>query len=521
MKMFIPHGYCASVHVGGHAQTGGYGQLNRAFGLMCDHIEGFEIVLANGEHKKVWKPTSITRNQIVFPEDIGKENDDLFWAVMGGSPGNYGVLTHLQMRPLHDDKYPDSRAMRVFTPYTKEKMDKLLQVMTEMSDDPDFPRNFDYCLNLQTDIENSFYFKRGFEVKWVLEDGRWVKEGQTLTRDEEMLLYHPEQYTDGVPWAEEGQLAIPKIIVPMIAIYLSWTNVEGDKECFGSEERKWFEKVRCAAEPGVLDAPKIQANGSAKMEELLGLLTALLPESHPYFNPEAKTNYESHIDTLRYDDPTPMSQLTRYWPYEDAREFALPFEKRVYVSDKTDLSTNGWTKWVSDQVDVIAGGYAANDSLSLAVQFQYTGGKNSEIHRIGAENPQDSSHSFRTETTVCTVLDGFYDPRDPTALPTLLDWQHENDKGAMEGGIFCDKDRRYFWGTYHRPDDKDGGASLDSVWDKYFHSREHYDKLIAVKRKVDPEYVFTANMFGVDASNAPESRKILILPRRPEANETC
>ena len=108
-----------------------------------------------------------------------------------------------------------------------------------------------------------------------------------------MLLYHPEQYTDGVPWAEEGQLAIPKIIVPMIAIYLSWTNVEGDKECFGSEERKWFEKVRHAMEPLVLDSPKNQPNGSPKMEDMILFAKALmpLPESHPGFDPDARKNY--------------------------------------------------------------------------------------------------------------------------------------------------------------------------------------------------------------------------------------
>jgi hypothetical protein len=496
MKMFIPHGQCAGVHVGGHFQTGGYGMLERAFGMMCDHVEGFEIVLADGEHHKIWRP-----NSLYVPADIEKNNDDLYWAVLGGSPGNYGIITHLQIRPLHDDKYSGSHGMRVTTPYTKEILEKCTQVMAEMSDDPDCPRNFDYTLTVMTDYANSFYFKRAF------------KHEQNLTRDEEMLLYYPEQYADGIDWAESGLLAIPTRPIPVILIWFQWSNVHGNEGSFGCEEKKWFDKVRHAMGPLVLDSPKNQPNGSPKMEDMILFAKALmpLPESHPAFDPDARKNYELHVNTLRYTDPMEMSQLTRYWVYEDVREYVQPYEKRVYMTDKTDLSKNGWAKWLSEQADIIAGGYKCNDTLSLVLQIQLAGGKNSEIHRIGAEHPQNSSHSWRTDTTIVQVLDGFYDPRDPNALPTLLKWHEENDKQSMEGGRFCEKDRRYLWGSYHRPDDKDGGASLDAVWDKYFDSREKYDKLIDIKRRVDPEYVFTANMFGVDASNAPESKKLPIL----------
>ena len=55
-NIFLPVGMCAHVHLAGHVQTGGYGMLRRSFGLMCDYVEGFEIVLAEGSHKKIWKP---------------------------------------------------------------------------------------------------------------------------------------------------------------------------------------------------------------------------------------------------------------------------------------------------------------------------------------------------------------------------------------------------------------------------------------------------------------------------------
>ena len=49
--------------------------------------------------------------------------------------------------------------------------------------------------------------------------------------------------------------------------------------------------------------------------------------------------------------------------------------------------------------------------------------------------------------------------------------------------------------------------------EKYFDSEEKYQKLVQIKRRVDPEYIFTANMFGIDANNAPENRQVLITGR--------
>ena len=108
MQMFIPHGFCANVHVGGHVVTGGYGMCNRTFGIMCDYVEAFEIVMANGKLEKIWRP-----NSIFAPEETSEENNDLFWAVMGGSPGNYGIITHYIFQPLHDKDYPGIYTHRI------------------------------------------------------------------------------------------------------------------------------------------------------------------------------------------------------------------------------------------------------------------------------------------------------------------------------------------------------------------------------------------------------------------------
>ena len=74
--------------------------------------------------------------------ELIKNNDELFWAVMGGSPGNFGILTHVTFRPLHDKDYPDSRMMRFTIPYTAERHRNLETLLLEMNDDDEVPGNF-------------------------------------------------------------------------------------------------------------------------------------------------------------------------------------------------------------------------------------------------------------------------------------------------------------------------------------------------------------------------------------------
>ena len=80
-------------------------------------------------------------------------------------------------------------------------------------------------------------------------------------------------------------------------------------------------------------------------------------------------------------------------------------------------------------------------------------------------------------------------------------------------GIYTDHDRRFLWSSQGKETDPDKGMMLDSVWEKYYDSKDKYDKLVEIKRKFDPEYIFTANGMGIDASNAPEGKKTLIIEK--------
>jgi FAD/FMN-containing dehydrogenase len=63
--------------------------MYRAFGLFGDHIRSFEIITANSE-------------KVVVTQD---SNPELFFAVLGGCPGNFGALTHVTIEPHRDSDH--------------------------------------------------------------------------------------------------------------------------------------------------------------------------------------------------------------------------------------------------------------------------------------------------------------------------------------------------------------------------------------------------------------------------------
>lgn len=77
-------GIISTTGVGGLTLGGGIGHLARGCGLSCDNLVSAEVVTADGQIR-------------VASEH---ENEDLFWALRGGS-GNFGVVTSLELA-LHD-----------------------------------------------------------------------------------------------------------------------------------------------------------------------------------------------------------------------------------------------------------------------------------------------------------------------------------------------------------------------------------------------------------------------------------
>ncbi|HVH50311.1 MAG TPA: FAD-binding oxidoreductase, partial [Candidatus Bathyarchaeia archaeon] len=78
--LVFPAGVVSQTGAAGLVLGGGYGWLTRGFGMSCDNVEAFTLVVADG---------SVVRA-------TAKENADLFWALRGGG-GNFGVVTEFDV----------------------------------------------------------------------------------------------------------------------------------------------------------------------------------------------------------------------------------------------------------------------------------------------------------------------------------------------------------------------------------------------------------------------------------------
>lgn len=80
--LHVPGGECPDVCIGGYVQGGGYGFTSCTYGMSCDNIISMTVMLADG---------SVVRCD-------ASQNYDLWWAMRGGTGGNFGVLLSITYR---------------------------------------------------------------------------------------------------------------------------------------------------------------------------------------------------------------------------------------------------------------------------------------------------------------------------------------------------------------------------------------------------------------------------------------
>jgi len=110
-KIFIPHGMCKYVGVGGHFQSSANGFGAHSFGSGMDYVTSLRLVMANG--------TAVTLTRT--GPDVA-----LYKAVLGSSPGSWGVVIHYTFEAIRDEDFPHTKLIYRKFPYSKSLLRKAL-----------------------------------------------------------------------------------------------------------------------------------------------------------------------------------------------------------------------------------------------------------------------------------------------------------------------------------------------------------------------------------------------------------
>ncbi|KAF9560518.1 hypothetical protein EC968_006136 [Mortierella alpina] len=415
---FLPTGQCSYVNLGGHLHTGGYGQQARAFGLLADYVEKVRIITAVDD-----APRWVCRNV---------EGDRrLFRAILGGSPGNYGVVTDVTLNVIRDEDHPEARGLRGLFLYSEQTLKRILDVLVKQDDTDDTPGDYDVIISLMS------------------------------RRDE-----------------EENRPATA------IVVFAQWANLGGRGQSYNS---KFFDDL-------------LEAGGGRNVF------------------------YPFHGIRLLGDKYVKMSELCSHWVFSMVREYQLPYYKRLYLSNSngTYLKEKNWTTWVASRVQELE--VSNENGLHIAGQFQYVGGKHSQLKAKAAYNL--TSLSWRDSHFGCT-LDVFYDypgtkaeraalRKDPTSEKSIVAlekvrqvaeaWALKNDKEGVTDRKFTTQDRRLMWGSHDH--------DLVEAKAFYFETQAQYNELSELKKEMDPYCVFTANKFSVgphpERLNIPMNQKVTV-----------
>lgn len=305
--LFMPTGQCYNVHVGGHAQTGGYGQLSRAFGLFSDQIVSFEIFLANGTKKTI---------AVDSPEQADK---DLFFAVLGGGPGNYGIVTHITIRPRKDSDHQYSRAFKQVIPYDP-KLDHniLVQLFDLVREWENAPGDYDFSFTVAAAEEDFIANQLG-----------------VASKDDFMVTFFG---------GKNGSSPFNVVLV-----YFQYSNLDNKPDTY---DPSWCNKIK-----------------------------AILSTSDSSWWEWVEQEIIDRIVVMCDDDEiTPISEsVTQLWTYEGTREFNYPFLKNAQVTDK--VASPDWSEWAATRIDKMSG--RSEEGLMVFVQCENFGGQNSAVTKNG------------------------------------------------------------------------------------------------------------------------------------------
>jgi len=426
---FFPHGECCAVHVGGHTQTGGLSVITRTFGAMIDHLLRFDIILADGTKRTV-------RRESTDPTDR-----DLWFAVLGGSPGNFGVVTSITVKYLNDADHPKARGFKMAWFFRQSTLQQLVQIINEINDDPTTDPDFALTvIALGEEYDPA--------LPSVLPD----------TFDNQMMRNYPNLVgKDRFHW-----------VVPSIVVFGVWTNSKGPGQD-DSHVDAVFERFRQM--PGMLS---------------MDLLNRLFPN-----------------DSLMDGTQTMvLSKIMQSLTFENPREFNMPCKKLLWfgknthtMSQKNEFGVT-FAEWVANKM---------RDVESLKGLFEYYGMKAAiQVGMVGGPGLANAPIRTALGQRDCNywfAFDIFYDPGVAGTLEKTIEFTNAlaSDVIGNKLNLWEDnKERRVILGPMLVSDEK---PILDELWPLYYDGPDVYNELLRIKGELDPHHVFTANLFCVGATS--------------------
>lgn len=472
---FFAHGNCAGVGLGGHLQTGGYSMQTRSFGLFIDYVTSFRIITADGVIRDVRKPD---------PSAPDPDNDDLWFAVLGGGPGSFGVCTQVCLRLLHDDEFPESRAYMQSYVWTKRNgtrlIEALLQYMAERSDRDDLPA--DFCLHVAVASAAPKYFR------WenILRDAASTGVGAL----DQVLSKKLRRSTNPVEAAVAGRLlaAARRVfgarggrnplfeasVVPIIIVQASWNNLSGDRRDYDDSVKAFFKELDDVAVPYLPEGIRGQMARRA--------LRIIDPGEH-----------------------LPVTEIIDAFTFKGEREYDLPYLKRNWAGYGSNMSRRGFAREAARMFapfthSIFSASPEAWDGNVVGCAWGYLGGSQSNMTRYAATTGTAMPHR---SSRIAWMTDYFYDPSVEGAAARLKAWVARYDSLVVgsEDAFFSTKDARFMFAPFDAApiDDQVGPPSLDRLRAHLYDSEADYQRVLATKRRWDPDGLFSAHRFSVGA----------------------
>jgi len=414
---------------------------------LCDHIHSITLITAGGDPAS----GSVAKKRVLLRDSTGADAD-LFFSTIGGSPGNFGVVTEVVFRAHRDCDFPHARGCQKLYSYNKDALRRLLDLFARYTDEAKLPKAFSVAFSLMDTAETKVPSKI----------------------DQQMQRFAHDFYFGDMPLNQRMHCkAFASPILrghAVLVVSALWADVEHPNRTYE-------------------DAPEAQA---------------FFKELH---ETAAGPNSKSHLEVLEehiakvfgghiFDEGkhTPMSEQVHMFSVPCVREWNLPHFHRFMLSSSYTLQQSKFAETCADRIDV------------MMKEERFNEFKNSNIFiplgpttAIVAKDDGKTAVSFRYSSS--TAATTFFFPEAQRALAAK--WDEENHQIYItRDKVFSPVDHRFVWCPWE-------SWNMDENWDKFFDSREKYERVLATKRKEDPFDVFTPNLFCVGASTCEKMRRNL------------